>query len=220
MIQLKSGEIEINVSNLFDMFSELKMEIKNTKDMKNNGIKSDAGDNAANNNVQPISFQAGVNPFSNTNFDFSAFITEYSELKLKFESLLKEFNEIKPKQNSNKTESNIKNDYPLSQENEETPIFSNFKKISKENVSTDILVENINTIQENLALLSHHLTIKANKEDLDKLMKHIFNDIEKIQSKSNDHMNKVDTKMKFKQNESSSFDKQEIVANYINFRLK
>ena len=99
MIQLKSGEIEINVSNLFDMFSELKMEIKNTKDMKNNGIKSDAGDNAANNNVQPISFQAGVNPFSNTNFDFSAFITEYSELKLKFESLLKEFNEIKPKQN-------------------------------------------------------------------------------------------------------------------------
>ena len=81
-------------------------------------------------------------------------------------------------------------------------------------------MENINTIQENLALLSHHLTIKANKEDLDKLMKHIFNDIEKIQSKSNDHMNKVDTKMKFKQNESSSFDKQEIVANYINFRLK
>ena len=62
----------------------------------------------------------------------------------------------------------------------------------------------------------HNLSLKANKDDLDRLIKHIFNDLEKFQAKINDFINKVEMKLKNTSVESSvSHDKQEIVINLI-----
>ena len=96
----------------------------------------------------------------------------------------------------------------------EEEVLTNFKKISKDDVSTEILVEMINSIQESLKTLSFHLSLKANKEDLDKLIKHMFIDIERNQSKNTDAYTKLENKLRQISNESLEspyVDKQEMV---------
>jgi len=209
MLQNKVVEIELGVSRVYDLFSELSMETKNKKNNTSNG-KLDAlglsGENQAN------SLQ---NPENNylTNLDFSIFKTEYEELKLKFENFLKDFNNPIQISSDDKKIDDTKNN--LFRE-DDTSLFGNFKRIKKEDISNEVIVENLNSIQENMQLFMHNLSLKANKDDLDRLIKHIFNDLEKFQAKINDFINKVEMKLKNTSVESSvSHDKQEIVINLI-----
>ena len=208
----KTAEIEINVSKLYDLFNEIAMDIKNRKVTRIPGVKLDGSNGGGNTDIQSILPESAINGMTNdnVNIDFSSFITEQKDLKLKFESFLKEFYESKPKSKSITHDSKGRTENLLSNQEEEV-INTNFKRIKKEEINMDVIVENLNSINDNLKILSYHFTTKANKDDLEKLIKHIFTDIEKIQIKSNESISKLEAKQKNSPNESTPIDKHEIV---------
>ena len=63
------------------------------------------------------------------------------------------------------------------------------------------------------------MMIAIQNDDLNKLTKHLFENIEKIQEKSNDFLSKIDSKIiKNVTNESPTNEKNDLVLIYYNFR--
>jgi len=205
-MQKKTADIELNLSKLYDMFNELAMEMKNKRETK---IPKERL-NGNRNNIHSSNNQ----DIANSNFDFTSFLAEYKEFKTKFETFVKDFQEGQKELKHKST--NIKD---ISQIAPDEVILKNLKKINKDNINNEIIVDNLNLIHDNLNILSHHLTLKASKDDLNKLTKHLFENIEKIQEKSNDFLSKIDSKIiKNVTNESPTNEKNDLVLIYYNFR--
>ena len=176
---------------------------------------------------EAISFQSSIAALSSIipNFDFSSFYDEHTEFKSKIEAISKEFNDYKLLKEKNRfiEESNLRGNFKLNNKGndnnhpkDEEILFSSLRKINQgENVTNDVIIEMINAIQEHLKIVGVNLTQKANKEDLDRLTKHIFSELDKSSLKITEYLAKVDSKIKsLSSNDSISLDKDEIVYDY------
>ncbi len=198
--------MELNISKLFDFYSEIAIDIKR-KDpnmMRN-------GEDSRRDNLSSHRSKDGNNL---PNFDISNFYEEFIQYKLKLDTLTKEIKGKKIK--TNEVEDTFGDDDLVF--NGEDDIVHNLRKLNKDNITNDVIVDIIKSFQESLKKLSLNVSMKINKDDIDKYIKYSLVDLEKNQSKTSDALIKLDNRIKNISSNSSelnSFDKQELVQHII-----
>ena len=202
----KQTDMELNISKLFDFYSELAIDIKR----KDPSMMRNGEDNKRDN----LSSHRSKDGNNAPNFDLSNFYEEFIQYKLKLDNLSKEVKGKKRK--SNGVEDTFGEDDLVFKGEED--IIHNFRKLNKDNITNDVIVDIINSFQESLKKLSLNVSMKINKDDVDKYIKYSLVDLEKNHSKTSDALIKLDNKIKnFLSNSSdlNSIDKQEMVKHMI-----